>query len=151
MNRTTLAVSLGLAFSITALAAQQRLPTPTNEPAHNVFVLTGCLERGSAMTFRLTGASAIGQAPPRSSTSAASTKDEVYELQAKASVSEEGLGSEKLMENVGVRVEVTIRPMEAAAPAPPPSKGVDAGEKPSESPRQRYTVITLNRLADSCA
>ena len=156
MKRTTFAASLVLVSWITAPAAQ-RTPQPTNEPAHQVFKMTGCLEQGDAVSaFRLSGASAIGQAPPRSSTSAAATdakNAEVYELQATSGVSEQGFSSEKLQPEVGKRVEITIRPIEQLAPAPPPSTSAstDTVKKPTESPRQRYNVITLNRLADSCA
>jgi Tfp pilus assembly protein PilX len=155
MKPTTFAASLGLAFSMSALAAQERLPEPTKEPAHNVFVLTGCLEKGSSPSaFRLTGASPIGQAPPRVNPSAASiVKDDVYELQAVTAVSEQGLSPEKLQSDVGARVEVTIRPVEAAlAPAASPqSVAPDTAKKPAEAPRPRFTVVKLNRLADSCA
>ena len=151
MKQMTLAVGLVVTFGITAPVAQ-RSPAPTEQPAHQVFVLNGCLERESAPTaFRLTRASAIGQAPPRPSTSAASTQDgDVYELQATTSVSEQGLTSEKLLPEVGARVEMTIRPVEAALSAPPPSRPANAADKPAESPRQRYTVIKINRVADSC-
>jgi hypothetical protein len=153
MKRTTFVTSLVVASWITAPATQQA-PATANEPAHNVFVLTGCLERGIAPTaFRLTDATTVGQAPPRPSTSAASvgnTDEDVYELQAATSVSEQGFTSEKLQPEVGARVEITIRPIEAASPTPPRSISADAVEKPAESPRQRYTVITLNRRADSC-
>jgi hypothetical protein len=153
MKRTTFATSFGLACWITVLGAQ-RAPAPTEQPAHNVFVLTGCLEQGNApAAFRLTRASVIGQAPPRSSTSAATgTKaEDVYELQPAVSVSEEGLSREKLQTDVGARVEVTIRPVETVAPAPPLATHKESAEKPTESPRQRYTVIKLSRLANSCA
>jgi hypothetical protein len=152
MTHTTFATGLLLASCIAAPAAQ-RTQTPTNEPAHNVFVLTGCLERGDTpLAFRLTRASAVGQTPPRPSTSAAVTKpeDDVYELQATSSVSEQGLSSEKLQPEVGTRVEMTIRPIETALPAPPKPAATNAAEKAAESPRQRYTVIKLERLAGSC-
>ena len=47
-------------------AQQQPAPTPKAEPAHNVYVLTGCLAAGvdTAATFKLTDASSIGQAAP---------------------------------------------------------------------------------------
>jgi hypothetical protein len=151
MKLMTLATSLVLTCWIAEPGAQ-RTPEPTNQPAHNVFLLTGCLERGTAPTaFRLTGASPVGQAPPRPTTSAASAETEgVYELQAASSVSELGLSSEKLLPEAGTRVQVTIRPIEATSPAPSPTRPAGGAEKPAESPRQRYTVITLERLADSC-
>jgi hypothetical protein len=153
MKQTTFATSLTLLCSIAAVPAQ-RTPEPAAQPAHNVFVLTGCLERGSAPSaFKLTRASVIGQAPPRpsSSTAAPAAKgEEGYELQGTSGVAEQGLSSEKLQPEVGTRVEVTIRPIEAPAPAPPQPASANTAEKPTESPRPRYTVVKLNRLAGSC-
>ena len=155
MKSTVFAISLALACGITTAAAQ-RTPDPKSEPAHNVFVLTGCLERGDApSSFRLTRASAIGQAPPRTNTAPVTTdaKDEnAYELQATSAVSEQGLSREQLQTDVGARVEVNIRPVEATSPAPPLTTSSAAIEKkPTESPRPRYTVVKLTRLGDSCA
>jgi len=155
MKRTVLAMSLALACGITSAAAQ-RTPDSKNEPAHNVFVLSGCLERGDApSSFRLTRASSTGQLPPRSNATppAADAKDEdAYVLQPKSSVSEEGLSQEQLQTDVGARVEVTIRPVEAAsASAPLTTSSTAAEKKPTESPRQRYTVIKLARVGGSCA
>jgi hypothetical protein len=148
MNQTTFVMCLFLSCGFTTLAAQ-RSEAPANQPAHNVFMMTGCLERGSAPSaFRLTRAAAVGQAPPRPSTSPADS--DVYELQATTSVAEQGFSNEKLQPEVGARVEVTIRPVEAALPAPPQPAATNAAEKPAESPRQRYTVIKLERLAGSC-
>ena len=149
MKQTTVAICLGLSCGITTLAAQ-RTEAPTNQPAHNVFVLTGCLERGTAPSaFRLTRAVAVGQAPPRQSTSSEAEAD-AYELQATSSVSEQGLSNEKLQPAVGTRVELTIRPVETPQPAAPQPAATNVAEKPAESPRQRYTVVKLERLADSC-
>ena len=155
MKRTVLAMSLAMAFGVISAGAQ-RTPDPKTEPAHNVFVLTGCLERGDApASFRLTRASSTGQLPPRSNATPPVTdaKDEAaYELQAKTSVSEQGLSQEQLQTDVGTRVEVTIRPVEAATAAAPLTTSSTAAEKkPTESPRQRYTVIKLARIGDSCA
>jgi hypothetical protein len=160
MNHTTLAVvpvlldrlvATGLVLTCwIAAPAAQRTQTPTNEPAHNVYVLTGCLERGDSPTaFRLTRASAVGQAPPRQGAST-QTEPDVYELQAVSSVSEQGFSSEKLQPEVGTRVELTIRPVEAALPAPPQPASTNAAAKPAESPRPRFSVHKLERLADSC-
>jgi hypothetical protein len=150
MKQTTLATTLALACWIAAPAAQRTQTTPTDEPAHNVFLLTGCLERGDAPTaFKLTRASAVGQAPPRQGT-AASSEPDVYELQAASSVSEQGLNSEKLLPEVGARVELTIRPVEAALPTPPRPASTNTAEKPTYVPRPRLTVFKLDRLAGSC-
>lgn len=153
MKATIFALSFAIAFAINAAA--QRTPEPKNEPAHNVFVLTGCLEKGDApSSFRLTRASAIGQAPPRTNTTpAAETKGEnAYELQATSSVSEQGLSREQLQTDVGARVEITIRPIEAAtAAAPLTTSSAAAEKKPTESPRPRYTVVKISRLDGACA
>jgi hypothetical protein len=155
MKATMFALSLAVAFGINAAA--QRTPDSKNEPAHNVFVLTGCLEKGDApSSFRLTRASAVGQAPPRSNSTppALETKGEdAYELQATSSVSQQGLSREQLQTEVGARVEVTIRPVEAPSGSPPPlTTAAPAGEKkPAESPRPRYTVVKIARLDGSCA
>lgn len=145
MKQTIFGLCFLLSCWITAPSAQR------TEPAHNVYVLTGCLERGTApSSFRLTRAATVGQAPQRPSASA-DTEADVYELQAATSVSELGLSNEKLQPEVGTRVHVTIRPVEAtASPAPTQPASSNRVEKPVESPRQRYTVITLERLADSC-
>jgi hypothetical protein len=155
MKQTVLAMSVAMAFGVTSAAAQQAADSK-NEPAHNIFVLTGCLERGDApSSFRLTRASSTHQLPPRSNATvpAKDGKDEdAYELKAKSSVSEEGLSEEQLQTDIGARVEVTIRPVEAAAGAAPLTTSSTAAEKkPTESPRQRYTVIKLARIDGSCA
>jgi hypothetical protein len=163
MKQTTLATCVVLTGWIAVTTAQRtseppnpRTPEPANQPAHNVFVLTGCLERGDApAAFRLTRASAIGQAPPRSNATPAAKDakdDNAYELQATSSVSEQGLSREQLQTDVGQRVEVTIRPIETTASAAPLTTSSPAGEKkPAESPRPRYTVVKISRLGDSCA
>jgi hypothetical protein len=154
MKATMFALSLAVAFGMNAAA--QRTPDSKTEPAHNIFVLTGCLEKGDApSSFRLTRASAVGQAPPRSNSTppALETKGEdAYELQATSSVSQQGLSREQLQTEVGARVEVTIRPVEAPSGAPPLTTAAPAGEKkPAESPRPRYTVVKISRLDGSCA
>jgi hypothetical protein len=144
-----------LACWIVTPSAAQQTPDTTKEPAHNVFVLTGCLEGGAAASaFKLTGASAVGQ-PPRptppgpSSAGATAGTTSVYELQPISSISEQGINREGLQTHVGKRVEVTVRPVEA--PATTPSSGSTATKvKPEEQAPQRYTVIKIGRLADSC-
>ena len=154
MKATMFALSLAAAFGISTAA--QRTPDTKTEPAHNVFVLTGCLEKGDApTTFRLTRASAVGQTPPRANATppANETKGEdAYELQATSSVSEQGLSREQLQTELGSRVEVTIRPVEAIAGAPPLTTAAPAGDKkPAESPRPRYTVVKISRVDGTCA
>src|SRR5688572_33449618 len=65
MNKTVLGSAVVVAWCVAAPTAQQQPePAPKTPPAHNVFVLTGCLKAGEApATFTLTDASSIGQAP----------------------------------------------------------------------------------------
>ena len=132
-----------------ATLSPQQAPSPT-EPAHKVYVLTGCLEGSSAEApFRLTGASAVGQAlPPRPATtqSKAETPD-VYLLQPVSGVGEQGINRERLQTHVGARVEVTVRPVD---PLPTPAASAPK-DKPQEPAPQRYTVIKIDRRADSCS
>ena len=102
-----------------AVSLAQQSPSPPNEPAHKVYVMTGCLQRGSASTsvFQLADPTPIGQAPPTdtSNTDAgavAGTRS--YDLLPVSSVSEQGINRETLESHVGNRVEVTVRPVEAA-------------------------------------
>ena len=126
----------------------QRPAAPAAEPAHKVFVLTGCLEGGAAQTsvlFKLADAAAVGQAPEpsRGGTSPAGARagtGDSYELLPIASFGEQGIKREELQNHVGKRVEVTVRPAEIA-PAGPSSASTDAKVKPEESAPQRYTVI----------
>ncbi len=139
-----------------AVPLAQQPPASTTEPAHKVFVLTGCLEGGPAPTsvFKLAGATAVGQAPQAtrgatSSARASSGTSDSYELLPIAGVGEQGIKREELQSHVGKRVEVTVRPVEAS-PAAPSSAAKDANAKPEESAPQRYTVTKITRLADSC-
>ena len=65
MRSIVLVTGVVLILQVAASLAQQS-PSPPNEPAHKVFVMTGCLERGSAESavFQLTDSTPIGQAPP---------------------------------------------------------------------------------------
>jgi hypothetical protein len=152
MVRGAIGAVVLLVWWIAAPTAQQQ-PAPTTEPAHRVYVLTGCLEAGTATSaFRLTGGSAVGQAPP-ASTSPASTSSGatpgVYLLQPVSGVGAQGISREQLQAQVGARVEVTVRPVEAALDVPP-STSRDSKDKSEEPAPQRYTVIKIGRLADSC-
>ena len=127
----------------------QRTPAPTQEPAHKVYVLTGCLQDGTPIApFKVTGSSPIGQPPP-AITSKAGDRD-AYELQPISSVGEQGINREVLQNHVGSRVEVTVRPAEVAPPTSSSTPATDTKAKPAEQAPQRYTVIKINRLADSC-
>jgi hypothetical protein len=149
--------ALVLAGWIMGPAAQQT--PPANEPAHRVFVLTGCLEGGSGPTsaFKLTGTTAVGQAPsaPTGSSPTGTAIKDVYEIQPTSSVSEQGINREGLQSHIGKRVEVTVRPIEVLSPAPSSSSSLSSATEPAKkaelSAPQRYTVTKINQLADSCA
>jgi hypothetical protein len=145
-------------------AQQQPSPTPKAEPAHNVYVLTGCLAAGvdTAATFKLTDASSIGQAAPGGKaeagpvgTSGQATPGQKmsYELRPVSGVSAQGLDAEELKAHVGQRVEVVVRPIEApaAAPSPATTTGPVESAKPIEPARERYTVTELKRVAGRCS
>ena len=135
-----------------AVPLAQQPPASAAEPAHKVFVLTGCLEGSAAPTsvFKLAGATAVGQAPQatRGGAGGRGGTDDTYELLPITSFSEQGIKREELQNHVGRRVEVTVRPVESSPPAP--SASTDAKVKPEESSPQRYTVNKITRLADSC-
>ena len=164
MIRSAIGTVVLLACGLVAAAAQQA-PAPSTEPAHQVYVLTGCLESGAAASsFTLTGASAVGQAPPRqTASSSGSVKPDEYVLQPVTGVGEQGITRERLQEHVGMRVEVTLRPIEAAPSTPSPSSSTTSSAsstpasasaaskgKPEDLPPPRYRVIKIGRLADSC-
>ena len=107
-----------LILQVAASLAQQS-PSPPNEPAHKVYVMTGCLERVSAQTsvFQLADSTPIGQAPPAdpSTTGAGAVAgNRSYDLLPVSSVSEQGINRETLESHVGDRVEVTVRPVETS-------------------------------------
>ena len=62
-------MSVGFALIVAgvtaATSAAQQAQAPPSEPAHKIYVLTGCLAGSPAATspFKLTGAVAVGQAP----------------------------------------------------------------------------------------
>lgn len=142
-----------LLASLTAQA--QQTATTTNEPAHKIFVLTGCLEGdATAQVFKLTGSTAVGQAPPAAAGTArgsAGSNTNDYLLQPVSSIGEQGVNREQLQSHDRKRVEVTVRPAEMPAPAtPPPSTTTTATAKPEQPAPQRYTVVKVVRVAESC-
>jgi len=141
-----------VAASAQQTPSAQPTPSPASEPAHKIYVMRGCLETGSssASTFKLTGAEHIGQAPPAPSATATSRSATVYELQPVSNFGEQGISRERLTSHVGKRVEVTVRPVEVPpAPSSPPRPTAGA-EKPEQSMPQRYTVVNISQLAESC-
>ncbi len=133
-----------------ATSSAQRTPTAAQEPAHQVYVLTGCLEDGTPMApFRLTGSTSVGQLPPAGSSKETGATG-VYALQPISSVGEQGVNREGLQSHVGRRVEVTVRPGEVSPPTSSSTAATDTKAKRDEQAPPRYTVIKIDRLADAC-
>ena len=159
MKRNLLGSAVALTWCVAAPLAQQQPPSTPGAPAHNVFVVTGCLNAGVDRTaaFRLTDASSVGRtAPARAADAGAvgtSGLKTSYELQPASGVNPQGIDAEELKTHVGQRVEVTLRPVEAVAPPAPPTAanlGAQAA-KPTEPPAQRFRVTAIKRVTGSCS
>jgi hypothetical protein len=138
-----------------AASLAQQSQSPPNEPAHKVYVMTGCLERGSAQTsvFQLADSTPIGQAPPTdpSPTDAgAVTGSRSYDLLAVTSVSEQGINAETLESHVGNLVEVTLRPVETSTVASTTNKSETTAAKVEQSTPRRYTVVKISKVPGAC-
>ena len=153
MRPIIFATGVALILQVAASLAQQ---PPPNEPAHKVYVMSGCLERVSAPTsvFKLVDATSIGQAPPtvpsnRAAEVGAETRS--YDLLPVSSVSEQGVNRETLDSHVGNRVEVTMRPMEPAiATSTTTSTSSTTAAKVEQPTPRRYTVVKISKAAGEC-
>ena len=114
--------------------------------------MSGCLGQGSAATsvFKLADATVAGPAPQADlSKNDADTGagPRPYDIVPVTSVSEQGINRETLESHVGSRVEVTVRPIEAA---PAPSTATSTSKAPAarvdESLPRRYTVVKINKV-----
>ena len=149
---------VAVACSAVPFAQEQRAPAPKAEPAHNVFVLTGCLMADAAATptFKLTDATSIGQPTPgRAGIAGAvgtSGQKASYELRPMSGVSAQGKDADALKAHVGHRVEVVVRPIETATP-PAPAAGLASAEtaKPLEPALERFTVTEIKRATGRCS
>jgi hypothetical protein len=145
---------LALVFgaAIAAPLAAQPPQAPQKEPAHKIYVLTGCLTGSGPVEtapFKLTGAAWVGQAPPERAAVSPDAKN-VYELLPVSGLTEQGVARKEMQTHVGKRVEVKVRPVEILpGPSPSPSSTASTA-KPQEAPPQRYTVTKINPLAGSC-
>jgi hypothetical protein len=157
MMRTLLGITLAFTWGVALPLAQQQPPRAESTPAHNTFVLAGCLVAplNETSAFKLTDASPIGQAPPSRGTqpkAVGTTGEKVtYELQPTVGVAEPGLDAAALKPHVGQRVQVTVRPVETAA-APLPAAGAvpdKAPAAPVERAPERFTVTAIEH-AGSC-
>lgn len=148
-----LALVVGVIAASSAAAAGQA-QAPPSEPAHKVFVLSGCLADNPAapVVFKLTDAASVGQAPTDDRADAGDGK-KVYELLPAVGLAESGIAKEELQSHVGKRVEVTVRLAEdTAAPSSPASPSTTTTlPKHEEVPALRYTVTKIKALAPSCA
>jgi hypothetical protein len=124
-----------------------------NEPPHKIYELTGCLESGTTATvFKLTGSSAIGTAPPLATPRAGVTSatNNVYELQAVSSIGQQAVNREELQSHVARRVQVTVRPVEPLLSSPSSTATETNATTPEQQSPQRYSVVKITRLAESC-
>jgi hypothetical protein len=148
---------LGLAavwLSATGLADAQQPSTAM--PAHNTFVLTGCLEAPAKADgrFTLTRAEAVGQAPPARGKAGAdavgtSGRGGTYLLQPVSAVGPTGANAETLRAHVGQRVRVRL--IESPAPAPPPAGVAKSGEPVIEPAPDYYSVTEIARIEGRCS
>jgi hypothetical protein len=157
MKRIVLGTVVAVAWCVAApLAQQQPANAPTTEPAHNVFVLTGCIAAAAepAAAFNVTDASFIGQRPAARSAEAGaagtSGQKAAYQLRPVTGVDAQGLDADELKAHLGRRVEMLVRPVEPQA-APPTTQpaGVQPA-KPVEPPAEQFTVTEIRRVIGSC-
>jgi hypothetical protein len=157
MKKTALGVAAALACWMATPVAQQPSVDSQTTPAHNAFVVTGCVQPGEAgtTTFKLTDAMAIGQpAPARSGGPTAvgtSGKPGTYELRPVSGIDAKGLDADTLKAQVGKRVEVVLRVTEAPAPAPATGLAGNLEAKPAEPALERFSVTELRRVIGSCS
>ena len=157
-KKTIVGSAVAAAWCVAAPFAQQQAPPTAKEaPAHNVFVLTGCLKAGAdaTITFTLTGASSIGQPTPAEAAEgrAAGTSGQKtsYELRPVSGVNAQGMDADALKAHVGQRVEVVVRPVESPAAPPPAGLAGTQAAKPTEPAAERFSVTEIKRVIGNCA
>jgi hypothetical protein len=157
MKSTALGVAAALVCSMaTPFAQQPSVPDSQTTPAHNAFVVTGCVQPGAAgtTTFKLTDAIATGQpAPARAGAPSAvgtSGTQGTYELRPVSGIEAKGLDADALKAQVGKRVEVVLRLIEAPAPAPATDLAGNVGAKPAEPALEKFSVTELRRVIGTC-
>jgi hypothetical protein len=157
MKKTVIGTAVAVAWCIAAPFAQQQPPSsPQEAPAHNVFVLAGCLKASTdaPVTFKLTEASSIGQRTPAEAgaVGTSGSKTSTYELRPVTGVNAQGMDADALKKHLGQRIEVVVRPVEKP-PAAPPGAGLAVAEtaKPIEPVAERFTVTEIKRVIGSCS
>ena len=156
MKKIVLGSAIFVTWCVAApFAQEQRTPTPKAEPAHKVFVLTGCLTVSAepTATFKLNDASSIGQSTPGGAAAVGTSGQKIsYELRPVSGVAAQGLDEKALKAHVGQRVEVIVRPIESPAPAAPTAGLAPAqSAKPSEPAPERFTVTEIKRVIGGCS
>jgi hypothetical protein len=163
MKNTVLGSVVAATLWVVAPFAQQQ-PAPTSKatpapatPAHNVFVLTGCLKAGADATaaFKLTDASSIGHPTPAAAGEAGaigtSGQKPSYELRPVSGVGAQGVNADALKAQVGQRVEVIVRPIESPAAAPTAGLAAAQAAKPIEPAPERFSVTEIKRVIGTCS
>ena len=156
MNKTVLGSVIAATWCVAAPTAQQQqpVPTPTTPPAHNVFVLTGCVNAGDTpATFKLTDASFIGQAPPGATEAAVGTSGQKasYVLRPVSGVNAQGLKEDALKAHVGQRVEAIVRLIESRAPAATAGAVEVQAAKRIEPTPESFSVNEIRRVLGACS
>ena len=157
MKKTVLGSAIALAWCVAVpMAQQQTAPTPGTTPAHNVFVVTGCLVPGAEAsgTFKLTDATPIDRPNRRGATETAvgtAGQKPSYELRPVTGVEAQGLDADALKAHVNQRIEVVVRPIETAPPAATAGADGKQLEKPVEPAPERYTVTEMKRVIGKCS
>jgi hypothetical protein len=157
MKTTVIGSALAVAWCVAApFAQQQPTPAPNAIPAHNVFVLAGCLKAGADPTgiFKLTDASSIGQTAPAGATDGAvktSGQKPSYELRPVSGLNAQGVDADGLKAHLGQRVEVTVRPVETAPAAPPAGSAGIKAATPTERAPEVFSVTAIKRVSGTCA
>jgi hypothetical protein len=158
MNKSVLGSAIAVAWCVAVpVAHQQPAPTPNPAPAHNVFVVTGCLQPGADVpgTFKLTDATPIDRpARPGATETAVGTSGEKpsYELRPVSGVDAQGLDAAALKAHVGQRIEVVVRPIETPPPAATtPGAVANQSAKPIEPAPERYSVSEMKRVIGTCS
>jgi hypothetical protein len=116
MRMTILATAAAGVLAVGAGEAQQTR-TPTERPAHNVYVLEGCLTAGreGSDQYVLTDAKPKnGPAPPAAPPAEGAASGTEFLLRGVSEVAGGGVSDEELAQHVGYLVEVAVRPPERA-------------------------------------
>ena len=158
MRRTIFGSAIAAVWYAGLAFAQQPAAPPKGAPAHNVFVVTGCLEAGKDPTasFKLTDASSTGQAAPVATAEAGAVGTSglkaSYELRPVSGLNAQGLNAEALKAHVGQRLEVVVRPIDSPAAAAPDAGAVRVeAAKPVEPAPQRFSVTEVKRVIGGCS